>query len=90
MAGLCCDISSEVYEAANRLKIHFVSILRANGVEDPHVDITQIEDILRSALPLKDLFALQEAVRAVVGIRGLSDKVCQLSDRIDESGHSGQ
>lgn len=69
MTGLHCDISAEVNGAALRIKAHFVAIMQksAPAARGVAVDVCEIEDILKDALPLQELFALREAVRASCG-----------------------
>lgn len=73
MAGLRCDVSTEVNGVAMRLKEHIEGILRRGAraaVAARSVDVCEIEDILKDALPLEELFALREAVRAACGKEG--------------------
>ncbi len=88
MAGLRCDISAEVNGCASLLKEHFEGILRPAGVgagaADVLVDVCAIEDILKSALPLEELFALREAVREACGVEQDQRKVQELKWEVKE------
>ncbi len=86
MAGLRCDISAEVDGCARQLKGHFERILLKAGVgagaADVLVDVCEIEDTLKSALPLEELFALRESIRAAC----CEERVQELERTVEEHG----
>ncbi len=86
MAGLRCDISAEVDGCARRLKGHFESILLKAGVgagaADVLTDVRDIEGILKDAMPLEELFALREGVRAACG----AGRIQELERAVEEHG----
>jgi len=88
MAGLKCDISAEADGCARQLKAHFERILLKAGLgagaADVLVDVCAIEGILKSALPLEELFALREAIRAACG----AERISELESTVEE--HAGE
>lgn len=82
MTGLRCDISAEVDGCARRLKEYFERVGRdAVGRSSmPVVDVCEIQDILKDALPLGELFSLRESVRAACG----ADRIPEFERAVEE------